>query len=61
MHVLYIKPIMKKHDLFEAEIRQTWIAAGLISLTSHTDRNYDHALRAAQQLGETQATGSGRN
>src|SRR6478609_8842229 len=31
-------------------------SSGLISLTSHTDRNYAHALRAAQQLEETQAT-----
>ena len=31
-------------------------SSGLISLTSHTDRNYSHALRAAQQLEETQAT-----
>jgi hypothetical protein len=31
-------------------------SSGLISLTSHTDRNYPHALRAAQQLAETQAT-----
>jgi predicted nucleic acid-binding protein len=31
-------------------------SSGLISLTSHTDRNYPNALRAAQQLEETQAT-----
>jgi predicted nucleic acid-binding protein len=31
-------------------------SSGLISLTSHTDRNYSHALKAAQQLEETQAT-----
>jgi hypothetical protein len=31
-------------------------SSGLISLTSDTDRNYPHALRAAQQLEETQAT-----
>src|SRR4051812_15296726 len=31
-------------------------SSGLISLTSHTDRNYPHALRAARQLEETQAT-----
>jgi predicted nucleic acid-binding protein len=31
-------------------------SSGLISLTSHTDRNYPHALRAAQRLEETQAT-----
>src|SRR3954453_3997133 len=31
-------------------------SSGLISLTSHTDRNYPHALQAAQQLEETQAT-----
>ena len=32
------------------------IAAGSISLTSDADRNYAHALRAAQQLEETKAT-----
>jgi hypothetical protein len=39
--------------------KQTFLIAdssGLISLTSHTDRNYPRALRAAQQLVETQAT-----
>jgi predicted nucleic acid-binding protein len=31
-------------------------SSGLISLTSHTDRNYAHALRAARQLEETKST-----
>jgi predicted nucleic acid-binding protein len=31
-------------------------SSGLISLTSDADHNYPHALRAAQQLEETQAT-----
>src|SRR4051794_28256097 len=31
-------------------------SSGLISQTSHTDQNYSHALRAARELEETQAT-----
>ena len=31
-------------------------SSGLISLTSHADRNYPQALRAAKELEETQAT-----
>jgi hypothetical protein len=42
-----------------SKARQPFLIAdssGLISLTSHADRNYSRALRAARELEETQAT-----
>jgi predicted nucleic acid-binding protein len=39
-----------------SKAHQPFLIADSSGLTSHTDRNYLHAVQAAQQLGETQAT-----